>query len=327
MFLNFKAAVAFAFFGFVTFAFAETRLLNASYDPTRELYKEINGAFAKKYPDIKVDTTHGGSGKQARGVIDGVEADVVTLALAYDIDAIATKAKLLPTNWQSRLPNNSSPYVSTIVFLVKKGNPKGIKDWDDLTKPNIGVITPNPKTSGGARWNFLAAYGYGLRKNANNDVLATEFVKKIYKNVLVLDSGARGATNTFAERGIGDVLIAWEDEALLLANKIGKDKFEVVYPSMSILAEPPVALVDKNVDKHNTRKQAELYLNYLYSKEAGEIMIKNYYRPTSKELEKDVKAKFTNINTFTIADFGGWEKAQKTFFANDGVFDKIFNKR
>lgn len=324
---NVKTAIFATILCVASLSFAETKLLNVSYDPTRELYKEINSAFTKKYSDIKVDTTHGGSGKQARGVIDGVEADVVTLALAYDIDAIATKSNLLPANWQTRLPNNSSPYVSTIVFLVKKGNPKGIKDWDDLTKPNIGVITPNPKTSGGARWNFLAAYGYGLRKNANNDLLATEFVKKIYKNVLVLDSGARGATNTFAERGIGDVLIAWEDEALLLANKIGKDRFEVVYPSMSILAEPPVALLDKNVDKHGTRKQAEAYLAYLYTKEAGEIMIKNNYRPTAKELEKNVKAKFVNISTFTIADFGGWQKAQKTFFANDGVFDKIFNRR
>lgn len=308
------------------------KLLNVSYDPTRELYKELGANFTKQYKaktndNVVVDTTHGGSGKQARSVIDGLEADVVTLALAGDIDAIQEKTKILPENWQTRLPNNSSPYTSTIVFLVKKGNPKGIKDWDDLVKPNVAVITPNPKTSGGARWNFLAAYGYALKKNANSSVKADEFVAKLFKNVPVLDSGARGATNTFVERGIGDVLIAWEDEALLTVNRLHKDQFEVVYPSISILAEPPVALLDKNVDKHGTRKQAEAFLNYLYTKEAQEIIAKNYYRPSIKELEKETKANFKQLQLVTIKDFGGWNKAQKDFFNDGGVFDKIYSKK
>ena len=308
---------------------ADVELLNVSYDPTRELYQEINAKFAAKWKadnneNIKIEQSHGGSGKQARAVIDGLEADVVTLALAYDIDAIASKAKLLPENWQSRLPNNSAPYTSTIVFLVRKGNPKAIKDWDDLTKAGIQVITPNPKTSGGARWNYLAAWGYALKKNNNDEGKAREFVQAIFKNVPVLDSGARGSTTTFVQRNLGDVLIAWENEAYLSVKEFGADKFEIVAPSVSILAEPPVAIVDQNVDSKGTRKAAEAYLNYLYTPEAQEIIAKNFYRPRSTEAASKASVQLPNIQLFTIDEvFGGWKKAQKLHFDDNGIFDEI----
>jgi sulfate transport system substrate-binding protein len=305
------------------------QLLNVSYDPTRELYSEFNAAFGKNWKEkasqeLTVNQSHGGSSKQARSVIDGLEADVVTLALAYDIDAIAEKADLLPKNWQTRLPNNSAPYTSTIVFLVRKGNPKGIKDWDDLVKPGISVITPNPKTSGGARWNYLGAWGYALKKYGSQEK-AQEFVTALYKNVPVLDSGARGATTTFVQRGLGDVLLAWENEALLSLGEFGADKFEIIAPSVSILAEPPVAVVDKLVDKHGTRKVAEAYLQYLYTADGQEIAAKNFYRPRSPQVFKKYESKFPKISLFTIDDvFGGWQKAQKTHFSDGGVFDQIY---
>jgi sulfate transport system substrate-binding protein len=305
-------------------------LLNVSYDPTRELYQEFNASFAKYWETkrkekITIKQSHGGSGKQARAVIDGLEADVVTLALAYDIDAIAEKAKLLPNNWQSRLPQNSSPYTSTIVFLVRKSNPKKIKDWDDLVKPGILVITPNPKTSGGARWNYLAAWGYALKKYGNDETKAKDFVTRMYKNVPVLDSGARGSTTTFVERGIGDVLLAWENEAFLAVRELGPEKFEIVVPSVSILAEPPVAIVDKVADKHKTRATAQAYLEYLYSEEGQEIAAKNYYRPRLKSVVEKYAGQFPKINLFTIDEvFGGWQKAQKTHFEDGGVFDQIY---
>ena len=298
-------------------AHAATTLLNVSYDPTRELYKEINTEFAKKWKaetgeDITLRASHGGSGKQARSVIDGLDADVVTLALGYDIDAIAEKG-LTAKDWQKRLPNNASPYTSTIVFLVRKGNPKGIKDWNDLVKPGIAVITPNPKTSGGARW------------PGGSDATAKDFVQKLYKNVPVLDSGARGATTTFTERGIGDVLIAWEDEALLAARVEGKDKFDVVVPSISILAEPPVAVVDKVADKKGTRKAAEAYLKFLYTPQGQEIGAKNFYRPTDPAVAKKHESEFPKVKLVTIDDtFGGWQKAQKTHFADGGQFDQLY---
>lgn len=301
-------------------------LLNVSYDPTRELYEEYNQAFAKYWKaktgqNVSVNQSHGGSGKQARSVIDGLQADVVTLALAYDVDAIA-KAGLIKSGWQSRLANNSCPYTSTIVFLVRKGNPKGIKDWGDLARPGVSVITPNPKTSGGARWNYLAAWGYALKKNNNDQVKAKDFLSKIFKNVPVLDSGARGATITFVERGIGDVLIAWENEALLSAQQLGKDKFEVVIPSVSILAEPPVAVVDKIVDARGTRACAEEYLKYLYSPEGQKIIAKHYYRP---QLASAATTPLPKINLFTISElFGGWEKAQAAHFAEGAVFDQLY---
>jgi len=307
-------------------------LLNVSYDPTRELYQDFDAAFAKywktKNPEaLTVRASHGGSGKQARTVIDGLEADVVTLALAYDIDAIAEKG-LLAKDWQARLPHNSSPYTSTIVFLVRKGNPKGIKDWNDLTKPGLGVITPNPKTSGGARWNYLAAWAYALKQQGGNDAKARDFVGQIYKNVLVLDSGARGATTTFVERGQGDVLIAWENEAYLAIKELGPDKFDIVTPSLSILAEPPVAVVDKVVDKHGTRKVAEAYLQYLYSPEGQEIAAQNYYRPIDKTVAAKYAKQFGNVKLVTIDEvFGGWTKAQATHFADGGVFDQIYLKK
>lgn len=310
---------------------AEITLLNVSYDPTRELYQDVNVAFAKEWKaktgdDVKVKQSHGGSGKQARSVIDGLQADVVTLALAYDIDAIAEKGLIAP-NWQKRLGKNSTPYSSTIVFLVRKGNPKGIKDWGDLVKPGVAVITPNPKTSGGARWNHLAAYGYALRLPGGSDATAREYLKKLYKNVPVLDSGARGATTTFVERGIGDVLLAWENEALLAIKELGPDKFEIVAPSVSILAEPPVAVVDKVVDKRGTRKVAEAYLNFLYTDAAQEIIAKNYYRPTVEKEAKKYASQFPAVKLFTIGDVAGdWTKAQKTHFADDGVFDQIYQK-
>ncbi len=300
-------------------------LQNVSYDPTRELYQDFNNAFAKYWrqkggQEVTVKQSHGGSGKQARSVIDGLDADIVTLALAYDIDAIQEKGLIAP-GWQKRLPHNSSPYTSTIVFLVRKGNPKKIKDWDDLIKPGISVITPNPKTSGGARWNYLAAWGHALRLKGGSEAKAREFVTKLYKNVPVLDSGARGATNTFVQRGLGDVLLAWENEAFLAINELGPDKFEVVTPPESILAEPPVAVVDKIVDKHGTRKVAEEYLKYLYSAEGQRIAAKHYYRP----IDKRVPTRLAKLKLYTIDQaFGGWQKAQKTHFADGGVFDQIY---
>ena len=312
-------------------AFAkDITLLNVSYDPTRELYADYNAAFAKYWKDktgdnVTVNQSHGGSGKQARAVIDGLQADVVTLALAYDIDVIAEKARLLAKDWQSRLSNNSSPYTSTIVFLVRKGNPKGIKDWDDLIKPGVSVITPNPKTSGGARWNYLAAWGYALRKEGGDEVKARDFVTRLYKNAPVLDSGARGATITFVERGIGDVLIAWENEAILGTRELGKGQFEIVPPSVSILAEPPVAVVDKVVSKRGTREVAQAYLEYLYSEEGQEIAAKNYYRPRLESAAAKYANQFPKVNLFTIDEvFGGWQKAQATHFADGGVFDQIY---
>ncbi len=312
------------------FAAKPKALLNVSYDPTRELYEEYNKAFIKHWQELtgetlEINQSHGGSGKQARGVIDGLEADVVTLALAYDIDSIAEKSGLFSTKWQERLPNNSSPYTSTIVLLVRKGNPKNIKDWDDLAKPGINVVTPNPKTSGGARWNYLAAWGYALKKWDNDQVKAQDFLKAIFKNVSVLDSGARGSTTTFVERGIGDVFISWENEAYLAVNQLGKDKFEIVIPSVSILAEPPVAVVERNASRHGTLKAAEEYLKYLYSEEGQEIAAKNYYRPRSEEIAKRYTENFKPVNLFTIDEvFGGWQKAQKTHFADKGTFDQIY---
>jgi len=310
-------------------AAADVTLLNVSYDPTRELYQQINAAFAKHYKastgeTVSIKQSHGGSGKQARAVIDGLDADVVTLALAYDIDAIAEKG-LLPANWQSRLPHNSTPYTSTIVFLVRKGNPKGIKDWADLVKPGVVVITPNPKTSGGARWNYLAAWGYALKQPGGNDTKAQDFVGRLYKNVLVLDSGARGSTTTFVERGIGDVLLAWENEAYLAVKELGPDKLEIVTPSISILAEPPVSVVNKAADKKGTTKVAQAYLEYLYTPEVQEIAAKNYYRPRLPEVAKKYAKQFAIVKLFSIDEvFGGWQKAQKTHFADGGVFDQIY---
>jgi sulfate/thiosulfate transport system substrate-binding protein len=304
-------------------------LLNVSYDPTRELYQDYNDVFAKHYHtstgnDVTVKQSHGGSGKQARAIIDGLEADVATLGLAYDIDALHDKANLIPETWQSRLPNNSAPYTSTVVFLVRKGNPKKIKDWDDLVRPDTKVITPNPKMSGGARWNYLAAWGYALRKNGGDDDKAKAFVTALYKNVPVLDSGARGSTTTFVERGIGDVLVTWENEALLAVKELGADKFEIVAPSVSILAEPPVTVVDKFADKHGTRVVAEAYLSYLYSPEGQEIIAKHHYRPRDPEVAKNHEADFPKIELFTVDDtFGGWKKAQKRHFDDHGMFDQI----
>ena len=311
---------------------AEISLLNVSYDPTRELYQDVNTAFAKSWQAktgdvLKIKQSHGGSGKQGRAVIDGLEADVVSLALAYDIDAIA-EHKLLSPDWQKKLPHNSTPYTSTIVFLVRKGNPKGIKDWNDLVKPGVAVITPNPKTSGGARWNHLAAYGYALRLPGGSEASAKDFLTKLYKNVPVLDSGARGATTTFVERGIGDVLIAWENEALLAVKELGPSKFDIIAPSVSILAEPPVAVVDKVVDKRGTRKVAEAYLNFLYTDEAQEIIAKNYYRPAVEKEAKKYASQFPNVKLFKLSDVAGdWTKAQKTHFADGGLFDQIYQPK
>ena len=310
---------------------ASVELLNVSYDPTRELYTAFNESFSKYWKDktgqtVTIQQSHGGSGKQARSVIDGLEADVVTLALAYDIDALADNG-LLAQDWQSKLADNSSPYTSTIVFLVKKGNPKGIKDWDDLVKPGIQVITPNPKSSGGARWNYLAAWGYALKHNNNNEEKAKEFVKALYKNVPVLDSGARGSTTTFVERGIGDVLIAWENEAYLSVNELGKDKFEIVTPSVSILAEPPVAVVDKNADKRGTREVAQAYLEYLYTEEGQTIAAENYYRPRLASVAEKFKNQFTPVETFDINLFGGWRAAQEKHFNDGGIFDQIYQPK
>jgi sulfate/thiosulfate transport system substrate-binding protein len=312
------------------FAAGPVKLLNVSYDPTRELYQDVNAAFAKQWKaktgvDVQISQSHGGSGKQARSVIDGLQADVVTLALAYDIDVLSEKANLVPKNWQSRLPNNSTPYTSTIVFLVRKGNPKHIKDWEDLIKPGIGVITPNPKTSGGARWSYLAAWGYALKKNNGDEKKAQEFVTHVYKNVPVLDSGARGSTTTFVQRGIGDVLLSWENEAYLALNQLGKDKFEIVTPSISILAEPPVSIVDKVAAKHGTTEVATAYLKFLYSEEGQEIGAKNFYRPQSPQALAKYANQFPKITLFTIDDtFGGWQKTQKKHFEDGGVLDKIY---
>jgi sulfate/thiosulfate-binding protein len=308
---------------------AEISLLNVSYDPTRELYSEYNKEFtkywkAKSGDDLKLRASHGGSGKQGRSVIDGIDADVVTLALAYDIDEISEKAKLLPADWQKRLPHNSSPYTSTIVFLVRKGNPKKIKDWDDLIKPGVSVITPNPKTSGGARWNYLAGWAYALKKGGSEDA-ARKYISALFKNVPVLDSGARGATISFVERGLGDVLLAWENEAFLSIKEWGDDKFDIVAPSLSILAEPPVAVVDKVVDRRGTRKVAEEYLKHLYSPEAQEIIAKNYYRPTDPKVAAKYAAQFPKLDLVTIdGAFGGWAKAQKDHFSDGGSFDQLY---
>lgn len=313
-------------------ALADVTLLNVSYDPTRELYQDFNAAFAKYWKNrnnevVTIKQSHGGSGKQARSVIDGLEADVVTLALAYDVDALHEKGKLIPADWQKRLPHNAAPYTSTIVFLVRKGNPKKIRDWNDLARPGVEVITPNPKTSGGARWNYLAAWGYALKQPGGSEASARDFVKQIFGNVKVLDSGARGATTTFVERGIGDVLIAWENEAYLALKELGPDKFELVTPSLSILAEPPVAVVDKVVDKRGTRKVATAYLEYLYSPEGQTIAGDNYYRPRDARIAARYAKQFAPVKLFTIDEvFGGWTNAQKAHFADGGIFDQI-NRR
>jgi sulfate/thiosulfate transport system substrate-binding protein len=308
----------------------EIKLLNVSYDPTRELYQDYNAAFAKYWKaksgdDVVVAQSHGGSGKQAQSVINGLGADVVTLALAYDIDAIAQQGRLLPADWQKHLPDNSTPYTSTIVFLVRKGNPKHIKDWDDVVKSGIVVVTPNPKTSGGARWNYLAAWAYALDKYGHDDAQARDFVKRLYKNVPVLDSGARGSTTTFVERGIGDVLLAWENEAYLARKQFGADKFDIVTPPLSILAEPPVAVVDKMAKKHGTAEVARAYLEYLYSDEGQDIAGRNFYRPRDAKAAAKYAGQFSPVKLVTVDEvFGGWQKAQKTHFADGGVFDQIF---
>jgi len=312
---------------------ADVTLLNVSYDPTRELYKAENAAFAAQWKaktgdTVTINQSHGGSGAQSRAVIDGLDADVVTLALAYDIDAIAQKAQLLPANWQGRLPEHSTPYTSTVVFLVRKGNPWHIHDWPDLIKPGIQVITPNPKTSGGARWSYLAAWAYAERKPGGNPDKAKQFVADLYSHVPVLDSGARGSTTTFVNRGIGDVLLSWENEAYLALDQLGRDKFEIVYPSVSILAEPPVAILDKNVDRHGTRKVAEAYLQFLYSKEGQEIEAQNYYRPRDPQVAAEHAKQFPKLPLYTIDDvFGGWTKAQATHFADGGTFDQIYKPK
>ncbi len=311
----------------------DVSLLNVSYDPTRELYQDINKAFAAQWKaktgdSLAIKQSHGGSGKQARSVIDGLEADVVTLALAYDIDELAAKAKLIPADWQKRLPHNSAPYTSTIVFLVRKGNPKAIKDWPDLIKPGVQVITPNPKTSGGARWNYLAAWGYALKAPGGSEASAQAFVKALFKNVPVLDSGARGATTTFVERGIGDVFISWENEAFLAVKELGPDKFEIVVPSISILAEPPVAVVDKVVDKRGTRAIAQAYLEFLYTPEGQKIAADNWYRPIDPKVSAQFAKVFPAVKLFTIDNtFGGWATAQKKHFADGGLFDQMYTGR
>ncbi len=309
---------------------AQRTLLNVSYDPTRELYQKFNTAFTTHWKattgeSVTIRQSHGGSGSQARAVIDGLEADVVTLALAYDIDAIAGKSRLIPPDWQRRLPNNSSPYTSTIVFLVRKGNPKGIRDWPDLLKPGVAVITPNPKTSGGARWNYLAAWGYALGKSAKDESKAKDFVTRLYKSVPVLDSGARGSTTTFVERGIGDVFISWENEAFLAITELGRGKLEIVVPSVSILAEPPVTIIDRVVDKRGTRSVAQAYLEHLYSAAGQEIAAKHYYRPRLAAVAKKHAANFPQVKLFTVDEvFGGWKKAQKIHFEDGGIFDEVY---
>ncbi|MEZ5539241.1 MAG: sulfate ABC transporter substrate-binding protein [Pseudomonadales bacterium] len=307
-------------------------LLNVSYDPTRELYVEYNKAFGKYWKEktgdtVTINQSHGGGGKQVRAVIDGLEGDVVTQALSYDVDQLHEKAKLIPKDWQSRLANNSAPYLSTMVFVVRKGNPKNIHDWNDVVKPGVGVVTPNPKTSGGARYNYLAAWGYALKHNNNDAAAAKDFVRKLYRNVSVLDSGARGATTTFLERGVGDVLLTWENEAFLALKEQGPDKIEIVVPSYSILAEPPVTVVDKFANKHGTAEVAKAYLEYLYSPEGQEIAAKNYYRPSDKAVAAKYAAQFPNLELFTIDSvFGGWQKAQKDHFSDGGTFDQIYGK-
>jgi sulfate/thiosulfate transport system substrate-binding protein len=335
---SFRALVSAAFFTILGVAAASSshakdiELLNVSYDPTRELYEEINTKFAEQYKASKGDTvlinqSHGGSGKQARSVIDGLEADVVTLALAFDVDALADVGKLIPLDWQKRLPNNSAPYTSTIVFLVRKGNPKQIRDWGDIIKPGISVVTPNPKTSGGARWNYLAAWAYAQQQPGGNEASAQAFVKALFKNVSVLDSGARGSTTTFVERGIGDVLLAWENEAFLAQKQLGVGKFEIVIPSLSILAEPPVTIVDKVVLRRGTRAVAEAYLNYLYTPAAQEIIAKHFYRPRDATVAAKYAQQFPQLNLVTIdKDFGGWRAAQTKHFADGGTFDQIYLK-
>ncbi len=320
--LSFVAAAA-------LFAAGPVKLLNVSYDPTRELYQAVNAAFIKQWKaktgvDVEISQSHAGSGNQARAVIDGLQADVVTLALAYDIDAIAERSGALPKNWQSRLPYNSSPYTSTIVFLVRKGNPKGIRNWNDLVKPGVSVITPNPKTSGGARWNYLAAWGYALKESKGDEAKAREFVGKLFKNVPVLDSGARGSTITFVQRRIGDVLLAWENEAFLALNELGKDRLQIVVPPLSILAEPPVAVVDRVAAKHGTAAIAKAYLEFLYSTEGQEIAARNYYRPRNKDVAAKYATRFPKLSLLTVAELGGWQLAQKKHFAEGGVFDQIY---
>jgi len=311
---------------------ADISLLNVSYDPTRELYQDFNAAFSKFWlaktgDKVTVKASHGGSGKQARAIIDGLDADVATLALAYDVDQLQEKGKLIPKDWQTRLPHNSSPYTSTIVLLVRKGNPKNIKDWDDLIKPGVSVITPNPKTSGGARWNYLAAWAYAQKHDGNDEAKTKEFVGKLFKNVPVLDTGARGSTTTFVERGIGDVLLAWENEAFLAQKELGVGKFEIVVPSLSILAEPPVTVVDKFAKKHGTEVVAKAYLEYLYTEEGQEIAAKNYYRPTLASVAKKYESQFPKVNLVKIDDdFGGWQVAQKKHFSDGGTFDQIYQK-
>jgi sulfate/thiosulfate transport system substrate-binding protein len=312
---------------------AEISLLNVSYDPTRELYQEFNAAFAKHWKaesgdDVTIKQSHGGSGKQARAVIDGLEADVVTLALAGDVDQLYKNGGLIPADWSKRLANNSAPYTSTIVFLVRKGNPKGIKSWADLAKDGVEVVTPNPKTSGGARWNYLAAWGYALKNDGGSEASAKDFVSKVYKNTKVLDSGARGSLTTFTERGIGDVLISWENEAYLASKELGPDKFEIVTPEISILAEPSVTVVDKFADKHGTRKVADAYLKYLYSPEGQDIAGKHYYRPRDEKAAEKYKAQFSEVKLFTIDQvFGGWASAQEVHFKDGGVFDQIYGSK
>jgi sulfate transport system substrate-binding protein len=308
---------------------AESTLLNVSYDPTRELYDDYNKVFTQHWKQktgkvVQIRQSHGGSGKQARTVIDGLPADVVTLALAYDIDALATQGKMLPANWQARLPHNSSPYTSTIVFLVRKGNPKKIRDWGDLARPGVSVITPNPKTSGGARWNYLAAWAWALKQPGGSPATAEEFLGKLFKNVPVLDTGARGSLTTFAQRGIGDVMISWENEAFLASRELGKEKFEIVVPSISILAEPPVAVVDKVALRRGTTELARAYLEHLYSKQGQEIVARHYYRPRDREVAARYATTFPQINLVTIADFGGWSKAHATHFTDGGTFDRIY---
>ncbi len=310
---------------------ADINLLNVSYDPTRELYKEYNEVFAKYWKtktgdNLTINQSHGGGGKQARAVLDGLEADVVTLAIAYDIDQLASRGKLLPENWQTLLPNNSSPYNSTIVFVVRKGNPQKIKDWNDLIKPGVGIVTPNPKTSGGARWNYMAAWAYALKTNNNSEDAAKDFLSKLFKNTSVLDTGARGSTTSFAERGIGDVLITWENEAYLVLKEFGADKYEVVTPSFSILAEPPVAVVETVAAKHGNTLLANEYLKYLYSKEGQDIIAKNFYRPIDKEVAAKYAKQFPALELITIAQLGGWTAAQAKHFGDDGVFDTIYGR-
>jgi sulfate/thiosulfate transport system substrate-binding protein len=325
-------ALPFALAAWPVYAQQSVSLLNVSYDPTREFYVEFNSAFAKHWKakegqDVTVRQSHGGSGRQARAVIDGLDADVVTLALAFDVDALHQNGKLIPADWQTRLPNNASPYTSTIVFLVRNGNPKGIKDWNDLVKPDVGIVTPNPKTSGGARWNYLAAWAYALKQPGGSDATAKDFVGKIFKNVKVLDSGARGSLTSFTERGIGDVFLSWENEAFLALKELGADKFEIVVPSLSILAEPPVSVVDRVVDKRGTRVVAEAYLQFLYTKEGQEIAAKHFYRPRDPEVAAKHADVFKKVNLISIDDvFGGWTKAQATHFNDGGVFDQIYTK-